>query len=27
MFKMIQEGGLDADKVPPKAKPAIMTSA
>ena len=27
MFKMIQEGGLDADKVPRKAKPAIMTSA
>jgi hypothetical protein len=27
MFKMIQEGSLDADKVPPKAKPAIMTSA
>lgn len=27
MFKMIQEGGLDADKVLPKAKPALMTSA
>ena len=27
MFKMIQEGGLDADKAPPKAKPALMTSA
>ena len=27
MFKIIQEGGLDADKVPTKAKPATMTSA
>jgi hypothetical protein len=27
MFKIIQEGGLDSDKVPAKAKPATMTRA
>ena len=27
MFKIIQEGGLDAEKIPTKAKPATTTSA